>query len=165
MGANHTLASATATGVSEASLLLKLILVSSSNGSLVVNISSASVDERLGDRDREFNTLANHRSWKTEVFVVSFILSIWAYSFYRFFKVWRDILNFSVDTLQRSHHLSGLHGPDSLWTVIMEYVRSLKKTNKRKDRRGSSKSLTVRKRSSLLVEPGCTVCGELSDQV
>ena len=25
----------------------------------------------------------------------------------RFFKVWRDILNFSVDTLQRSHHLSG----------------------------------------------------------
>ena len=35
----------------------------------------------------------------------------------------------------------------------------------RKDRRGSSKSLTVRKRSSLLVEPGCTVCGELSDQL
>ena len=28
-------------------------------------------------------------------------------NFCRFFKVWRDILNFSVDTLQRSHHLSG----------------------------------------------------------
>ena len=35
----------------------------------------------------------------------------------------------------------------------------------RKDRRGSSKSLTMRKRSSLVVEPGCTVCGELSDQL
>ena len=103
-------------------LIIPMMMILSSNGSLVVNISSASVDERLGDRDREFNTLAkyvclniiynrkalwggkkgkvrisknmqkvhvrfsyifSHRSWKTEVFVVSFILSIWAYSFYR----------------------------------------------------------------------------------
>ena len=34
-----------------------------------------------------FSCIFSHRSWKTEVFVVSFILSIWAYSFYRFLNI------------------------------------------------------------------------------
>ena len=38
----------------------------------------------------------------------------------RFFKVWRDILNFSVE---RS-------GPDKLWSLITEYIRGLKKTQR-----------------------------------
>ena len=43
---------------------------------------------------------------------------------YRFFKVWRDILNFSVERHQ-------VHaGPDKLWNIITEYIRSLKKTQR-----------------------------------
>ena len=37
-----------------------MMMILSSNGSLVVNISSASVEERPGDRDREFKTLAKY---------------------------------------------------------------------------------------------------------
>ena len=40
--------------------IIPMMMILSSNGSLVVNISSASVDERLGDRDREFKTLAKY---------------------------------------------------------------------------------------------------------
>ena len=40
--------------------IISMMMILSSNGSLVVNISSASVDERLGDRDREFKTLAKY---------------------------------------------------------------------------------------------------------
>ena len=40
--------------------IIPMMMILSSNGSLVVNISSASVDERLGDRDRESKTLAKY---------------------------------------------------------------------------------------------------------
>ena len=41
-------------------VIIPMMMILSSNGSLVVNISSASVEERPGDRDREFKSFAKY---------------------------------------------------------------------------------------------------------
>merc|ERR1719507_999038 len=107
---------------SEVSFLLKLVLSNRANGSVAVNISSVALEEA----QREDITVSNGGLKAKEALVVIFILALWVYSIYRFFKIWRDILNFSVESLQRSQQ-QGLHGPDTLWTIITDYIRTLRK--------------------------------------
>merc|ERR1711974_186145 len=134
----------------EVSLLLKLVLSNRVNGSVTVNLSSVAVEEAQRE---EFTVTSNEGLKVKEALVVIFILALWAYSIYRFFKIWRDILNFSVETLQRSQQLSGLHGPNSLWTIITDYIRTLRKVKSNEEQmKGNQRRFLVRDKQEALPE-------------
>ncbi|XP_023341584.1 uncharacterized protein LOC111711447 [Eurytemora carolleeae] len=112
-------------------LLIKLVLAARNSsdydaGTNFTQIKLSVADEGKYDRNWTHSPLSQNTFRFKELLIIAFILSIWLYSLFRFWQVWRDILNFSAESLNRSQN--GMSGVDSFWTWAVSAIRSLKKS-------------------------------------